>query len=161
MNALVCSYEAVVATLELLTEDNDKNKALEFRGILLQITSLSFIVSLVAFDRILSCTNSISDILQAPELDLAKAADVFVTGTIVTLDDFESWNNTFEYIIQVASHPKQFLLKPGKGEFLKGCLMTLLLQILLATSNHIKEHLSTFQYWMPSFLNSSTAFHHF
>ena len=95
-----------VATLELLTEDNDKNKAVESRGLLLQITSFSFIVSLVVVDRILSCTKSLSDILQEPELDLAKAAE-FVTGTIVTLEDFrsqESWNNTFEYILQVASH---------------------------------------------------------
>ena len=84
VNALACTYEAVVATLELLTEDNDKNKAVESRGLLLQITSFSFIVSLVVFDRILSCTKSLSDILQEPELDLAKAAE-FVTGTIVTL----------------------------------------------------------------------------
>ena len=46
VNALACTYEAVVATLELLTEDNDKNKAVESRGLLLQITSFSFIVSL-------------------------------------------------------------------------------------------------------------------
>lgn len=51
-------------------------------------------------------TKSLSDVLQEPQLDLARAAD-FVLGTISTLEGFRlqhAWSHTFQYTLQVASH---------------------------------------------------------
>ena len=54
---------------------------------------------LVIFDRILSCTKSLSDTLQSTQLDLARAADL-VSVTIETLEEFrfdKEWQKVFQY----------------------------------------------------------------
>lgn len=54
VNALAYTFAAVVATLEVLTENTDKSRAVEARGMLLQINSFPFLLNLIVFDRILS-----------------------------------------------------------------------------------------------------------
>ena len=56
---------------------------------------------MVVFDRLLSCSRGLSDVLQSTQLDLAKAADL-VSALIETFEDFrsdESWKKVFEYAV--------------------------------------------------------------
>ena len=95
-----------LATLEEIEDDNDRVKAMEARGILLQIKCFKFVLSLVVFDRQLSCSKGLSDVLQSTKLDLAKAADL-VSALIETFEDFrsdESWKKVFEYAVSVSQH---------------------------------------------------------
>ena len=71
-------------------------------------------LSLVVFDRVLTCTKGLSDHLQNPRLDLSKASDL-VLGTISTLEEFRSdkaWDHTFDYAQQVATHLKIDIAPP-------------------------------------------------
>ena len=76
---------------------------MEARGLLLQIKCFKFVLSLVVFDRLLTCSKGLSDVLQ---LDLAKAVDL-VSALIETFEDFrsdESWKKVFEYAVSVSQH---------------------------------------------------------
>ena len=78
---------------------NNGVKSAEARGLLLQVSSFRFVLCLVIFDRILSCTKSLSDMLQSAQLDLAKAVD-HVSATVETLEEFRSdqeWQKVFKY----------------------------------------------------------------
>ena len=60
-------------------------KAAEARGLLLQVKSFQFILCLVIFDRVLSCVNGLSDLLQG-------------LGTVETIEAFRSddeWGKVF------------------------------------------------------------------
>lgn len=106
VHAICCTFDAVVATLEEIEEDSDRAKAMEARGYLLQIKCFKFVLSLIIFDRVLSCSRCLSDALQSSRLDLAKAADL-VTATIETLEEFrsdEQWKKVFDYAVRVAEH---------------------------------------------------------
>lgn len=43
-------------------------------GLLLQVKSFKFILLLVIFDRLLTCSKGLSDILQSTKIDLGKVA---------------------------------------------------------------------------------------
>ncbi len=106
VHAICCTFDAVLATLEEIEDDSDRAKAMEARGYLLQIKCFKFVLSLVVFDRVLSCSKCLSDALQSTRLDLAKAADL-VTATIQTLEEFrsdESWRKVFDYAVSVSEH---------------------------------------------------------
>ncbi len=79
----------------------------EAKGFLLQINCFKFVVSHVVFDRILSCSECLSDAFQSTRrLDLAKAADL-VTATIQTLEEYRSdasWRKVFDYAVSVSEH---------------------------------------------------------
>ena len=70
VNALYRTYDSLLATLHDISESNDHAKAVKVRGFLHQVAKFCFSVSLVTFDRILSCTNSLSDQLQSVQIDL-------------------------------------------------------------------------------------------
>ena len=106
VHAICCTFDSVLATLEEIEDDNDRAKAMEARGLLLQIKCFKFVLSLVVFDRLLSCSKGLSDVLQSTQLDLAKAADL-VSALIETFEDFrsdESWKKVFEYAVSVSQH---------------------------------------------------------
>ena len=65
-----CTFDAIIATLSAVVNGV---KSAEARGVLLQVSSFRFVL---CFDRILSCTKSLSDMLQSTQLDLARAADL-------------------------------------------------------------------------------------
>ena len=81
---LCCTFDAVIGTLTAIVNGNNGVKSAEARGLLLQVSSFRFVLHLVIFDRILSCTKSLSDTLQSTQLDLVRAADL-VSATIDTL----------------------------------------------------------------------------
>ncbi len=79
------TFDALLATLEEIVDGNDHGKAVEAQGLLLQVKSFSFLLLLITFDRVLSCTKRLSDLLQSKQCDLAKATDL-VSATIETLE---------------------------------------------------------------------------
>ena len=102
----VCStFDVIVATLQYIADDGDKHKAIEARGILLQIQTFKFLITLILFWRILSLTKSLSDQLQSTDINIASAADL-VGATIEVLQKFrsnEEWNKLYKYASDVAS----------------------------------------------------------
>ena len=106
VHAICCTFDAILGTLEEIEDDNDRAKAMEARGLLLQVKRFKFVLSLVVFDRLLSCSKGLSDVLQSTQLELAKAADL-VSALIETFEDFrsdESWKKVFEYAVSVSQH---------------------------------------------------------
>ena len=81
------AHDAVLVTLEATGNDNDRAKAMEARGLLLQIKRFKFVLFQVVFDRLLSCSKGLSDVLQSTQLNFSKAADV-VSAPIETFEDF-------------------------------------------------------------------------
>ena len=66
VHAICCTFDAVLATLEEI-DDNDRAKPMEAMGLLLQIKCFKFVLSLVVFDRLLSCSKGLSDVLQSTQ----------------------------------------------------------------------------------------------
>ena len=89
VNAICRTYDAILATLELVGDGSDSEKGIEAKGLYHQIASFSFLLSLVIFDKVLTCTKRLSDQLQNSDLNLSKAADL-VVATKSTLQEFQS-----------------------------------------------------------------------
>lgn len=116
----VCStFDSIIATLEAIGNGTDKAKSVEAKGILFQIHSIKFVVSLVVFSRILSCTKRLSDQLQSKDIDISKAVEL-VSATIETLQEFRDkesrWDEIVKYtqdvvelhdIHTLSSHPRR------------------------------------------------------
>ena len=85
------TLDAILATLEDVTEDRDGMEATQAIGLLLQVKSFKFLLCLIIFDKLLSVTKDLSDVSQSTRLDLAKAANL-VLGTEETLEDFRTDN---------------------------------------------------------------------
>ena len=83
------TYDCILETLEAISDGPDRSKAVEAMALYHMIKSFSFIISLLSFDRILSCTKSLSDQLQSVQLDLASAVDL-VYATKSTLEEYRS-----------------------------------------------------------------------
>ena len=86
-------------TQEIVSTGSDHSKAIEARGLLHQLKQFKFLLTLIMFDRLLSCTNSLSQQLQDRRIDLSKAAGL-VFATIETLEEFsdeKSWNLLYDY----------------------------------------------------------------
>ena len=98
VNALCRRYDSLLATLHNISESNDPFKAVEARGFLHYVAKFRFIVSLITFDRILSCTNSLSVQLQSIQLDLSSAANL-VQATNVSLKNIELMSFVVKYIV--------------------------------------------------------------
>ncbi len=78
--------------------------SLSKQKVLLQIQSFKFLITLVIFDCVLSCTKMLSDLLQSRSCDLAKASDL-VSGTIETIEEYRSdtfWEHLYSYVQDVA-----------------------------------------------------------
>ena len=105
VEAVCTTFDAILATLQCLVQGDDKLKAVEAKGILLQIQCFKFLITLIMFWRLLFLTKQLSDQLQSPHTDMAKAADL-VTATMETLQQFrsdEEWNKLYKYVVDVAS----------------------------------------------------------
>ena len=105
IDAVCCTFDSLLAALEAITEWENREKAVEAKGILLQVKSFKFLILLIIFSRILSCTKSSSDQLQSSSIDMAKAADL-VCATVGILQDFRTdskWEQLYKYVQDVAS----------------------------------------------------------
>uniref|UniRef100_A0A1X7VGN3 Uncharacterized protein n=1 Tax=Amphimedon queenslandica TaxID=400682 RepID=A0A1X7VGN3_AMPQE len=61
-----------------ISVSHDAAKAIEARGLYRKVQSLTFLVSLVTFDHILTCTKQLSDQLQSSSSNLSSASHIVV-----------------------------------------------------------------------------------
>ena len=104
MNAICHTYDSLLATLQEISYGSDHTKAIEAKSLHCQVATFAFIVTLVMFDRIPSCTKSLSDHLQSTQVDLAKAADL-VSATKSTLEEYHTdnfWGEIYRYSVSIA-----------------------------------------------------------
>ena len=85
----MCTFSAVLETLETIIDGNDRERAVEASGILNGLHSFSFVVSLVIFKKVFGITAQLSDALQSESLDIGHAANL-VLATIDTFEDMRS-----------------------------------------------------------------------
>ena len=105
IDAVCTTFDSILSTLEIFMDGNDRAKATEATGILLQVRSFKFLLSLVIFSRILTCTKCLFDLLQCKNIDMAKAA-YLVIATIETFETFRSdshWEQLSKYVEDVAA----------------------------------------------------------
>ena len=106
MNAVCCTYDSLIATsAEIEENDTDRDKAITTKGLCYQVKSFSFMLSLVLFDRMLSCTKHLSDQLQSSCVDLATAAEL-ITGTKLSLQEYRTnamWDKVYKYVGDIAN----------------------------------------------------------
>ena len=98
------TFDSILLTVEELGQSQDARKAVEARGLLHQLNSFSFLVSLITFDRILTCTKQLSDKLQSSSLDLSSAAEL-VSATKSLLTEYRTtsyWKKIYDYTVDVA-----------------------------------------------------------
>ena len=91
--------------MQIITEGDNRAKAVEAQGILLQVKSFKFLVTLVLFWWIILCTKSLSDHPQSAITDLAKASEL-IEATLETLQSFRmdtEWDKHYKYITDAAS----------------------------------------------------------
>lgn len=104
ISTICYTFDAVVASLMRITNDGDGSRVAEARGLLLQVKSFKFILLLVIFDRLLTCSKGLSDLLQSSKINLAKAGSL-IAATIETIDIFRSdseWEKVLAYSKSVA-----------------------------------------------------------
>ncbi|XP_011406500.2 PREDICTED: zinc finger MYM-type protein 1-like [Amphimedon queenslandica] len=106
VNAVSRTYNALLLTVGVVADASvsEYTQAIEARGLYDQVKSFSFIISLITFDRILSCTTQLSDQLQSNNIDLSHAADL-VSGTQALLSEYRTdtyWEKVYHYATEVA-----------------------------------------------------------
>ena len=104
VDAVYTTYGAILATLQVMADGDDRKKATEATGILLQEQSFKYLTALFLFWRVLSITKGLSDQLQSTKMNMAKAVDL-VTASIETLQEFrsdEEWDKLYKYVTDVA-----------------------------------------------------------
>ena len=114
VDAVCSTFESVLATLEEIANGEDISRAMEATGIWSQVQTFKFLVSLIIFQQIFSCTKSLSDLLQCRQLDLAKAADL-VLATKTTVKEFRTdskWDSIYKYALDVA-HLHSIAVEPS------------------------------------------------
>ena len=71
VNAVCRTYDSLILTVEEVAESSTYTQQLQARSLDHQLKSFSFIVALVTFDRILTCTKQLSDQHQSFSIDLS------------------------------------------------------------------------------------------
>ena len=103
IQAVTSTLPAIVSTLEELAEDSN-TRSVQARGLLHQMKSFSFFLSLVLFEKIFGMTNNLSNLLQAEHLNYATAASC-IKATKTTLSDLrseEAWEKVWEKSLSLA-----------------------------------------------------------
>ena len=93
-------YDSLQATLQESSYGSDYTKAIEAKGLHCQVATFAFIVILVMFDRILSCTKT----FRPTQVDLAKVADL-VSATMATLEEYHNdnvWEKLYHFSVSIA-----------------------------------------------------------
>ena len=103
IKAVLTSISAVIATLEEIG-DQRHERAIEARGLLLQVKSFPFLLSLILLERIFSITNNLSQLLQSEVIHYAAAASC-ISATKTTLNSLRTdkeWKTVWEVAVSLA-----------------------------------------------------------
>lgn len=123
VHAVLKRLPVVLRVLEQISEETNADRAVDARA-LKGLIDFQFLVLLSSFDSILGASKSVSDMLQSPNLDLAKAMDIIETlkqtlHHLRTHDDgYESvWQDAIE-IAKVCNItiPKETLTRRARRE---------------------------------------------
>jgi hypothetical protein len=98
VNAVCRTFDSLLLTIEDVVDGRDVKKAIEARGLYHQIKSFPFLVSLITFDQILTCTKQLSDQMQSSTLDLSLATEL-VLATKTTLMEYHTTCNNGHYLL--------------------------------------------------------------
>jgi hypothetical protein len=103
IQAVLMSLSAIIGTLEEIGDESHE-RAIEARGLLLQIKSFPFLLSLVLFEKIFSIINNLSQLLQSEAIHYAAAATcISATQTNLTsLRSNEEWMTVWEVAVSIA-----------------------------------------------------------
>lgn len=96
---------AIIAALEGLADDTG-SRAIDARGLLHQVKSFSFLLSLILLERIFSITGNFSNLLQAKTINYAAAA-TSISATKTSLENLQSetkWKSTWDSTVELAGH---------------------------------------------------------
>ena len=105
VNAVCRTYDFLILTVEEVAESSTYTQQLQARGLDHQLKSFSFLVALVRFDCILTCTKKLSDQLQSSSIDLSLASELaFATKSLLTdYRTVEYWQKVYDYATEVAN----------------------------------------------------------
>ena len=103
IKAFLTSLSAILATLDEIGDDSN-DRAIEARGLLVQIKSFPFLLSLVLLEKIFAITNNLSQLLQSEVIHYAAAASCIsaTKATLSTLRSDEEWKTLWEVAISLA-----------------------------------------------------------
>ena len=85
------TFGAVLTTLKSISGGEQRDRAIEAKGLLLQIFEFEykFVLCLVMFNQLFSMTNGLSKAFQDPDLDFSAAIS-FIDASIETLQSYTS-----------------------------------------------------------------------
>ncbi|XP_011407653.1 PREDICTED: zinc finger MYM-type protein 1-like [Amphimedon queenslandica] len=104
MKAVKTIFAAILSTLDEIF-DTTGTRAIEARGLLHQVQSFSFLLSLIIFDKIFSITGNLSNLLQAEQINYSAAA-ICITATKTTLVNLRSeakWKKLWDEAVKLAN----------------------------------------------------------
>ena len=106
VHAVCCTFDSLLLTVQEVADSSvgEYTQAVEARGLYHQIKSFSFLVALITFDRILTCTKQLSDNLQSSSIDLSRASEL-VLATKSLLTEYRSdsyWEKVYNHATRVA-----------------------------------------------------------
>ena len=91
INAVLTTILPLLHALEKLSEGTDQ-RSIEAKGLLFQVDSFPFLLSLFLFERIFNITNKLSNLLQSEKISYAAASCIRATkATLVNLRSEETW----------------------------------------------------------------------
>ena len=104
IKAVKAIFAAILATLDEIS-DTTGTRVIEARGLLHQVQSFSFLLSLIIFDKIFSITGNLSNLLQAEQINYSAAANC-ITATKTTLVNLRSeakWRELRDEAVKLAN----------------------------------------------------------
>ena len=106
VNAVCRTYDSLILTVEEVADSSvsEYTQAIEARGLYHQIKSFSFVVALITFDQILTCTKQLSDKLQSTSIDISRASELILATKSLLLQyrSDEYWGKVYDYATRVA-----------------------------------------------------------
>ncbi len=92
IKAVFSTFTAIIKTLDEIGDQSH----VEARGLLHQISSFPFLLSLVLFEKIFSMTSNLSNLLQSEQISFAAAARC-IRATKTALSDIRSEQNWIRF----------------------------------------------------------------
>ena len=104
IKAVKTTITAIIAALEELADRHTGSRAIDARGLLHQIKSFPFLLSLILFERIFSITGNLSNLLQSQTINYAAAAtSISATKTsLETLRNETEWKGIWDSAVELA-----------------------------------------------------------
>ena len=137
------TFGALLTTLGSISDGVQRDRAIEAKGLFLQIFKFKFVLCLVMFNHLFSMTNGLSKTLRDPDLDFSAAMSL-IDATIETLQTYRSekqWKEIWNEALTVADdHDIEISSLPRKR---KHKLPAKLCDALLTTTVGHREELST------------------